>query len=86
MPSFKEAYRDAEYSIRLKAPMLRIILIVFLAFMTLTAPRSIARRECIPILNMTIGMIFTPGKKHLYIQSSRSLSVLLKTTNHEDFP
>jgi hypothetical protein len=33
---------------------------------------------------MTIGMIFTPGKKHLYIQSSRSLSVLLKTTNHED--
>jgi hypothetical protein len=35
---------------------------------------------------MTIGMIFTPGKKHLYIQSSRSLSVLLKTTNHEDFP
>jgi methyl-accepting chemotaxis protein len=134
MPSFKEAYRDAEYSIRLKAPMLRIILIVFLAFMTLTAPRSIARREwamiiivavflgfqifqliqlqrgryrmvallttylfavmmtsmifilshtelgfyrilIFLILNMTIGMIFTPGKKHLYIQYGISLAI-----------
>jgi hypothetical protein len=79
MPSFKEAYRDAEYSIRLKAPMLRIILIVFLTFMTLTAPRSIARREWAMIIIVAVFLGFQIFQL-IQLQRGRYRMVALLTT------
>lgn len=57
--SFKDRYADAGYAVRLKAPMLRVMMFLFFAFLILTVPRNIMRGEYAQMfLSGFFGLVF----------------------------